>query len=200
MLTSSALRSPSACMTAPWCWSSTSAVTNSIGSWRSPSSSWKTTRGLRHRELVALAAHVLEQDRQVQLAAAGDLEDAVLVGVLAPSARRCDCSSRSSRSRICRLVTNLPSRPASGELLTQKFIVSVGSSTCSIGSGSGSLEVGERHADADVLDAVDQHDVARAGLGRLLALQAFELQHLVDARLDRRRCPGRRRPRRPASA
>ena len=98
-----------------------------------------------------------------------------------------DCSSRSSRSRICRLVTNLPSRPASGELLTQKFIVSVGSSTCSIGSGSGLLEVGQRHADADALDAVDQDDVARAGFGRLLPLEALELQHLVDARLDRRR-------------
>ena len=34
-------------------------------------------------------------------------------------------------------MTNLPSRPASGELLTQKFIVSVGSSTLSIGSGTG---------------------------------------------------------------
>ncbi len=47
------------------------------------------------------------------------------------------CSSLRSRSQIWRLVTNLPSRPASGLLLTQKFIVSVGSSTCSIGSGSG---------------------------------------------------------------
>jgi hypothetical protein len=36
---------------------------------------------LRDGELVAFAAHVLEQDRQVQLAAAHDLEDAVLVGV-----------------------------------------------------------------------------------------------------------------------
>ena len=98
-----------------------------------------------------------------------------------------DCSSRSSRSRICRLVTNLPSRPASGELLTQKFIVSVGSSTISIGSGCGSSRLGQRDADADALDAVDQDDVARAGFGRLLALEALELQHLVDARLDRRR-------------
>src|SRR5256885_7570113 len=29
------------------------------------------------------------------------------------------CSSRYSRSRNCRLVTNLPSRPASGEVLTR---------------------------------------------------------------------------------
>ncbi len=46
MLTSSARRSPSACITAPWCWSSTSQVTSSIGSFFTPPSSWKTTRGL----------------------------------------------------------------------------------------------------------------------------------------------------------
>jgi hypothetical protein len=48
-----------------------------------------------------------------------------------------DCSSFCRRSQIWRLVTNLPSRPASGLVLTQKFIVSVGSSTLSIGSGAG---------------------------------------------------------------
>ncbi len=48
------------------------------------------------------------------------------------------------------------------------------------------LDVGQRDADADALDAVDQHDVARAGFGGLLALQALELQHLVDARIERR--------------
>ena len=166
MLTSSALRSPSACITPPWCWSSTSAVTSSIGSWRSPSTSWKHDARLGHGELVAFAAHVLEQDRQVQLAAARAPRRCRPRRCPSRAARRCDCSSRSRRSRIWRLVTNLPSRPASGEVLTQKFIVSVGSSTFSIGSGSGFVEVGERHADADVLDAVDQHDVARAGFGR----------------------------------
>ena len=45
--------------------------------------------------------------------------------------------SRSRRSRIWRLVTYFPSRPASGEALTRKFMVSVGSSTLSAGSGSG---------------------------------------------------------------
>ena len=47
------------------------------------------------------------------------------------------CSSFCSRSQICRLVTNLPSRPARGEVLTQKFMVRVGSSTLSMGSGTG---------------------------------------------------------------
>ncbi|MNY22527.1 hypothetical protein D3C86_1561450 [compost metagenome] len=47
-----------------------------------------------------------------------------------------DFSSRSRRSRSWRLVTNLPSRPASGDVFTQKFMVSVGSSTFSIGRAS----------------------------------------------------------------
>ena len=47
------------------------------------------------------------------------------------------CSSFCNRSQIWRLVTNLPSRPARGLVLTQKFIVSVGSSTFSMGSGAG---------------------------------------------------------------
>ncbi len=46
-------------------------------------------------------------------------------------------SSFCRRSQIWRLVTYLPSRPASGDVLTRKFIVSVGSSTFRRGSGCG---------------------------------------------------------------
>src|SRR5690606_41723668 len=38
-------------------------------------------------------------------------------------------------------------------------------------------------ADADLFDAVDQHDVAGLGLVHQFALQALELQHLVDPAL-----------------
>ena len=55
---------------------------------------------------------------------------------LTRSATLC-CSSFCRRSQIWRLVTYLPSRPASGLVFTQKFMVSVGSSTLSIGSGAG---------------------------------------------------------------
>ena len=44
--------------------------------------------------------------------------------------------SRSRRSRIWRLVTNLPSRPRNGEVLTSKVMLMVGSSTVRLGSGS----------------------------------------------------------------
>ena len=72
----------------------------------------------------------------MQFAAAHDLEDAVLVGFL-DAQRHVVLQFLRRRSQIWRLVTNLPSRPASGLVLTQKFIVSVGSSTFSIGSGAG---------------------------------------------------------------
>jgi hypothetical protein len=46
-------------------------------------------------------------------------------------------SSFSSRSLMFREVTQRPSRPAKGEVLTEKTIDSVGSSMCSAGSGAG---------------------------------------------------------------
>jgi hypothetical protein len=63
------------------------------------------------RKLEALAAHRLDQHAELQLAAAGDLEgvrSALSVTRIAtlPSASRC------SRSRITRLCTLSPSRPA----------------------------------------------------------------------------------------
>ncbi len=47
-------------------------------------------------------------------------------------------TSFSSRALICRLVTNLPSRPASGEVFTPNVIRRVGASTSSRGNGRGS--------------------------------------------------------------
>ena len=55
---------------------------------------------------------------------------------LTRSATLC-CSSFCKRSQIWRLVTYLPSRPAKGEVLTQKFMVKVGSSILSMGKGLG---------------------------------------------------------------
>ena len=83
-------------------------------------------------------------------------------------------------------MTNLPSRPASGDVLTWKFMVSVGSSTVSSGSASGCSGRAIGHADADFFNTVDQHDVAGLRFVDLHALEAFEIQHLVDLRIDRR--------------
>ena len=48
-------------------------------------------------------------------------------------------SSFSSRSLMLRDVTHRPSRPANGDVLTEKTIEIVGSSMCSGGSGAGSV-------------------------------------------------------------
>ncbi len=69
-------------MTAPWCASSTSTVSISYGSHFSPSIILVDHARPAHGQLVAFAAHVLEQDGQVQFAAAGDAEHVGVLGVL----------------------------------------------------------------------------------------------------------------------
>ena len=76
----SARRSDIFCTTTPEYSSSTSITTSSMGS-----RSWPCLvllehhAGTRHGELEALAAHGLDQDRELQFAAAGD-EERILVG------------------------------------------------------------------------------------------------------------------------
>jgi hypothetical protein len=64
-------------------------------------------------------------------------------------------------------VTYLPSRPAKGLVLTQKFMVNVGSSIFSMGNGAGFAGSVIGHANANIGNAVDQHDVARTCFGGL---------------------------------
>jgi len=127
--------------------------------------------GARHGELVALAAHRLDQDPELELAAAGDEErlgpiDSTTEIATLPSARG------GSRSSIWRLVTKRPSRPASGDVLAEKCTRTVGGSTWMRGSGSGTHQriddpPGEG-VDADQHDfAVDRLDAgARDGAAR----------------------------------
>jgi hypothetical protein len=151
-------------------------VSCSIGSWRTPPFVVEDDARLRHRELVALAAHVLEQDREVQLAAAGDLEDALLGGVAH--------AQRDVRLQLAvEPVADLPAgdelafatgerRRVDAEVHRQRRLVDLEHR-----QRRGPLGVGDRLADADVLDAVDEDDVARPRLVGLLPLEAFELQH-----------------------
>jgi hypothetical protein len=138
---------------------------------------------LGHCQLVTFAAHVLQQDGQVQFATAHHFKNAFFVGFL-------HAQGHVVLQFLLQAVPDLAAghelafAPASGLVFTQKFMVSVGSSTFSMGSGAG-WRVGHGHADADVFNAVDQHDVAGAGFrAGLHALQALERQHLVDAALD----------------
>ena len=80
-------------------------------------------------------------------------------------------------------MTYWPSRPAIGEVLTPKIIDTVGSSIAIGGIGDRVLDVGDRLADRDVLDAGQADDVAGGRLLDLDALQAVERVQLGDLRL-----------------
>ena len=89
-------------------------------------------------------------------------------------------ASRSSRSRIWRLVTYLPSRPANGELFTSNVMLIVGSSTTSGGSASGCAGSQSVSEIVGILDAGERDDVAGARLVDLDAIEAEEAEHLHD--------------------
>ncbi len=62
-----------------------------------------------------------------------------------------------------REVTQRPSRPAKGEVLTEKIIDSVGSSMRSGGQRRRGLGGGDGLADGDALEAGQGHDLAAVG-------------------------------------
>ena len=141
----------------------------------------------RHGELEAFAAHGLDQDAELQLAAAGHLVGVLVVGSSVTRMATLRSASLSSRSRMTRLCTLSPSWPANGPSLMRNVMASVGGS---IGwARNGVSTAGSHSVSATVAcgDAGDGDDVA--GLGELDAgaLQAAEGQHLGDARgLDQR--------------
>ena len=96
-------------------------------------------------------------------------------------------ASRSRRSRMWRDVTHLPLLPAKGEVLTWKRTLMVGSSTLMRGRASCAVGGGDGVADLHVVEAGEQHDVARARLLDGRALHAAHAVHDVDALLLRGR-------------
>ena len=75
-------RMPTLAMTTPWNSSATSMISSSIGSIFTPSMLLGDDLRARHLQLVAFAPHHLDQDRELQLAAAEDLDLLGRVGVL----------------------------------------------------------------------------------------------------------------------
>ena len=103
-----------------------------------PPSSWRSTSGRYTCQLEALAPHLLDENRQLQLAVAAHLER--IAALRRPHLDR-DIAQRSRGSRralIWRDVTYLPSRPDKGEVFTPNVMRSVGASTSRRGSGRGS--------------------------------------------------------------
>ena len=115
--------------------------------------------GLRHHQLVAFAAHGLDDNRECELAAAGDLKGVRLFGVVDAQA---DVSLLLEEESLAQLARGdeFAFAAGPGELLALKIIAMVGSSMRSGGSGLGSFAVGDGIADADVLDAGDGDDIA----------------------------------------
>src|SRR5471032_234052 len=140
----------------------------------------------RHGQLETFATHVFDQNRQVQLAAAGHFEDGVVVG-------RChaqrDVGFQFAVQTVAQLARGDELAFAAGQWRVVDHEV----------HGQGRLVDGQHfqrvrsvrlangRTDADLVDTVDQHDVAGDGFIDDHAFQALEVQHLVDAALDRGR-------------
>ena len=135
ILFSTPRRSPIFSISAPWCACSISRLSCSKGSCTSPATFFVITSGrdtpssYPSRRMVSMSTAKCNSPRPETMNLSGE----------SPSATRRATlywSSRSSRSRMLRLVINLPSRPAKGDVLTWKVIEIVGSSTLSAGNAS----------------------------------------------------------------
>ena len=138
--------------------------------------------GPRHLQLEAFAPHHLDQDRQLQLAAADDLHLLGRVGVLdaqrdvaeqlllepiAQVARRDVLPVAAGHRRRVDAEDHRHRRLVDGDRRNRHVV----------------LGVGDRLADRDVLDAREADDVAGGGLIDLDALQPVEGEQLRDLRL-----------------
>ena len=143
--------------------------------------------GPAHLQLVALAAHRLDEHRELQLAAAGDLD----------AHRATRCRSSSDRHVAEHLAVepfaevprgDVACRPCrtSGEVFTPKVMRSTGSSTVRRGQRRGVVRVGERVADLDLGEPGDDEQIAGGALVDLDAADALERHELRELALQRR--------------
>jgi hypothetical protein len=129
-----------------------------------------TTRA-RHGQLVAFTAHVFQQDGQVQFAAARDFEDRIVAGF--GHAQR-HVRLQLAVQTLAQLAAGHELAFAAGqrrrvdaEVHRQRRLVHLQHRQRVLASGRA------RCADAQVLDTVDQHDVAGFRLVHDLALEAL---------------------------
>ena len=121
----------------------------------------------RDLELVALAAHRLDQDREVQLAAAGDHEDVGRVGRPRRAGRRSSRARAYSRSRSWRRGRRACLRGRrTGEVLTPKVMLAASAPRPrSAAARSGCVRIGHRRRrSSPSAMPVERDDVAGAGL------------------------------------
>ncbi len=131
------------------------------------------------RELVSLAPHVLDQNRQMQLAAAGDTEHIGLFRIV-------DTQGDVALQLAIQALADLPA----GNVLALFPRVGRGVDLEVHGQGrlvdpdrrqtQRGLLIADRQSDVHFLDPGDRHDVPGKGFGDRRPLQARERQHLGD--------------------
>src|SRR5471032_2770421 len=140
----------------------------------------------RYSQLEAFATHVFDQNRQVQLAAARYFKDRVVVGrryaqsnvgfqfffqTVTQLTRGHELAFAASQWRVVDHEVHGQGRLVDGQH-RQRFR---------------GVQCAQGRTDTDFVDTVDQNDVAGDGFVDDHAFQALEVQHLVDAALDRGR-------------
>ena len=127
----------------------------------------------------AFAAHVLEKNREMKFTATGDFPDGFVVGVthahgdvglelafetFANLAGRHELAFTAGERRGVNLEVH-----RQGRLIDLEHR-----------EGFGLLKIGDRRADGELFNAVDEHDVAGFGFIDELTLETLELQDLID--------------------
>ena len=174
------LRVPSFSITTPTKFSGQSMTSSSSGSCSLPSMVLGQDFRLADRQLVAFAAHHLDQDGELQFAAAHHLEGVRAAGLFHADRDVGQQFLVQPVAQIARGDVLALRGPANGDVLMVNVIAMVGSSIWMCGSGFGSLGAGDGLADGDAFDAGDGQNVARAADGFVHALQAFERVQLGD--------------------
>jgi hypothetical protein len=163
--------------------SSTSTDRISYGSWNDAVDFLGDDARPRHGKLEAFAPHVLEQDRQVQLAAARHQERVGVAGLL-------DAQRHVGQELAHQAVAQVPRRHvlafAAGE--RRRVHLEVHRQRRLVHRDRRQrvrrVDGRQRRADRQVVDAGDEDDVAGAGLVDRHPLHSGEHEHLADFRLD----------------
>ena len=154
------LRAPSFSITTPRNASGQSITSSSTGSCTLPLIVLREDLGLAHHQLVALAPHHLDQDGQLQFAAAHHLERVGTARLLHPDRDVGQQFLVQPVAQIARRHVLSLRGPTNGEVLMVNVMAMVGSSIWMCGSGLRSLGAGHRLADGDAFHAGDGQNVA----------------------------------------
>src|SRR5690606_36098656 len=136
-----------------------------------------------NRQLIAFAAHVLDQNGQVQFATAADFEDRFVRGVI-HAQRHVRLELQLEPFANLAAGDELSFAPGQRRGVHHEVHGERGFVNAQHRQRFGLGRIHDGAADAQIFNAVDQHDVAGLRLVHQFALQALELHHLVHAALE----------------